>query len=170
MVKGLYQALSEQRKKPSTELKKLQKQRTILWRKQHTVERIEKPTKLARARTLGYKAKPGYALARIKVRKGGRSRRMYRRGRKPSKAGLRKFTPKQSLQAIAEAKAGRRFRNLEVLASYPVGEDGQYKFFEVILIDPNNPHIISDPKINWICQHHGRVFRGLTPAAKRSRK
>jgi len=81
------------------------------------------------------------------------------------------FTPKQSLQAIAEQKAARKFPNLEVLNSYLAAEDGTYKFFEVIMVDPHNPHIKNDPKINWICQpqHRRRVFRGLTAAGKRAR-
>ncbi|MEM5855293.1 MAG: 50S ribosomal protein L15e, partial [Candidatus Aenigmatarchaeota archaeon] len=145
--------------------------RMIEWRKQHTVERIEKPTKLDRARSLGYKAKPGFIVVRVKVRKGGRRRARYHRGRKPSKAGMVHFTPKQSLQAIAEQKAARKFPNLEVLNSYLVAEDGTTKFFEVIMVDPNNPHVKNDPKINWICepQHRKRVFRGLTSAGKKAR-
>ncbi|MEM5853994.1 MAG: 50S ribosomal protein L15e [Candidatus Aenigmatarchaeota archaeon] len=147
------------------------KKRMIEWRKQHTVERIEKPTKLDRARSLGYKAKPGFIVVRVKVRKGGRRRARYHRGRKPSKAGMVHFTPKQSLQAIAEQKAARKFPNLEVLNSYLVAEDGTTKFFEVIMVDPNNPHVKNDPKINWICepQHRKRVFRGLTSAGKKAR-
>lgn len=170
MVKGLYQYLKEAWKSGS--LKKSIKEKLVEWRKQHTVERIEKPTRLDRARTLGYKAKKGFVLARVRVRKGGRRRRLYGRGgRKPSKAGLVKFTPKKSLRQIAEEKAQRKFPNLEVLNSYYVAEDGNYKYFEVILVDPNHPNIKSDPKINWIClpANRKRVFRGLTSAGKKSR-
>jgi large subunit ribosomal protein L15e len=172
MVKGLYQAIAKQWKKPDESVKKLQKQRLIEWREQHTVERIDKPTRLDRARALGYKAKQGFVLARVKVGKGGRRRRLYgRRGRKPSKAGLVRFTPKMSHQAIAEQKANRKFPNLEVIGSYQVGEDGTTKFFEVIMVDPKNPNIINDPKINWICQpqHRKRALRGLTSAGKKAR-
>ncbi|MEM7821419.1 MAG: 50S ribosomal protein L15e [Candidatus Aenigmatarchaeota archaeon] len=166
MVKGMYHYIKENWKK---ELK----EKLIEWRRQHTVEKIEKPTRLDRARELGYKAKKGYVVARVKVRKGGRRRKLYgRRGRKPSKSGLVKFTPKQSLQAIAEQKANRKFPNLEVIGSYYVGEDGMYKWFECLLVDPKNPNIIKDPKINWISlpAHRKRALRGLTAAAKKSRK
>jgi large subunit ribosomal protein L15e len=165
MVKGLYQYLRENWKKNLAS-------KLVIWRKQKVVERIEKPTRLDRARALGYKAKQGFVLCRVRVRKGGRRRPLYGRGgRKPSKAGLVKFTPGKSLQWQAEEKAARKFPNLEVLNSYYVGEDGTYKWFEVILVDPHHPNIKNDPKINWICKpaHKGRVFRGLTSAGKKSR-
>jgi large subunit ribosomal protein L15e len=165
MVKGLYQHLKEN-------LQKNLASRLVVWRKQNVVERIEKPTRLDRARALGYKAKPGFVLCRVRVRKGGRRRPLYgRRGRKPSKAGLVKFTHGKSLQWQAEEKAARKFPNLEILNSYPVGEDGNYKWFEVILVDPHNPSIRNDPNISWIYgpAHKGRVFHGLTSAGKKSR-
>lgn len=90
------------------------------------------------------------------------------KGRKPSKAG-RFFTPLQSLQAIAEKRAARKYPNLELLNSYYVGEDGTQKFYEVILVDPHHPVIAADKKINWIAHQRKRVFRGLTSAARKSR-
>lgn len=163
MVKGVYQHLKNAWQKNL-------KSKLVLWRKQNVVERIEKPTRLDRARALGYKAKPGFVLCRVRVRKGGRKRRLYgRRGRKPSKAGLIKFTHGKSLKWQAEEKASRKYSNLEVLNSYFVGEDGNYKWFEVVLVDPNNPSIKNDPKISWISRQRARVFRGLTSAGKKSR-
>jgi large subunit ribosomal protein L15e len=163
MAKGIYQAIrSIWRKRENLELIK---ERLAEWRKDPVIKRIEKPTRLDKARALGYKAKQGFVVVRVRVRKGGRRRRLYgRRGRKPSKAGLVKFTPKLSLQTIAEQKAQRKFPNLEVLSSYYAAEDGMYKWFECILVDPHHPNIMNDPKINWICrpQHRKRVFRGLT--------
>jgi large subunit ribosomal protein L15e len=171
MAKSSYKYIREIWKKPEEKLGQLLKQRLIQWSKQHTVERIDKPTRLDRARALGYKAKKGYVLARVKIRKGGRRRPADRRGRKPSKAGLVHFTFGKSKQWIAEEKAQRKFPNLEVLGSYPVGETGTDKFFEVILVDPNDPNIKNDPKINWICEpaNRRRVLRGLTSAGKKSR-
>lgn len=162
----MYQAIAEQWKR------RIAKQRLIEWRRQHTVERIDRPTRLDRARALGYKAKQGYVLARVRVRKGGRRRRLYgRKGRKPSKSGLTHFTPKLSLQAIAEQKVQRKFGNLNVLNSYWVGSDGMHSWFETIMVDPNSPVIKSDPHIKWIAerQHRKRALRGLTSAGKKSR-
>jgi large subunit ribosomal protein L15e len=82
-----------------------------------------------------------------------------------------KITMAKSIQRIAEERAAKRYPNLEVLASYWVGEDGAHKYYEVILVDPSQPSILADPKIRWIAehQHTGRVYRGLTPAGKKGR-
>ncbi len=50
-------------------------------------------------------------------------------------------------------------------------EDGLRRWFEVILVDPHSPEIISDSKINWICDRssRGRVTRGKTSAGQKSR-
>ena len=145
------------------------KERLIAWRREEVVTRIERPTRLERARQVGYRAKQGFVLVRTRIRKGGRRRPTLHKGRKPSKTGLVRYTTKQSLQAIAEKRVARHFSNLEVLNSYYVGEDGKNKFFEVILVDPSHPVIRSDTKINWIMTQKRRVFRGLTAAGKRSR-
>lgn len=171
-MKGTYHAIRQLWKKPEERLGQLLKQRLIEWRKSETVERVERPTRLDRARALGYRAKQGYVIARVKIKKGGRRRTLYgRMGRKPSKAGLIHFTPGKSKQWIAEEKAARKFVNMEVLNSYEVGQDGTRHYFEVILVDPNHPNIKNDPKINWICNpaNRRRVVHGLTAAGKKSR-
>lgn len=164
---GMYKRIEELWKKGKN--KELWKKRIIQWRKERTVERIEKPTRLDRARRLGYKAEQGFVLARVKIKKGGRKRPKPPAGRKPRKLGIKKFTSGKSLGYIAEEKAARKFRNLEVLNSYYVGEDGQHKWYEIILVDPNHPVIKKDPKINWIVSDKRRVFRGRTSAGKKSR-
>ncbi len=132
------------------------------------VERIARPTRIARARSLGYRAKQGFIVVRARIGKGGRKRPRPRKGRKPTKIGVY-FTPKQSHQAIAEKRAARKFPNLEVLNSYNVGESGTHHFFEVIMVDPHHPVIARDKRINWIAHTRKRVFRGLTSAARKSR-
>jgi len=145
------------------------KERLKKWRKSRVVERVEKPFNIKRARALGYKAKQGYVVVRVRVKKGGRRRPKPGAGRKPSKAGIIHFTPKKSLQLIAEEKAARKYPNLEVLNSYLVADDGVYKYFEVIMVDPHHPVILSDKNINWIAKQRRRVFRGLTSAGKKVR-
>ncbi len=166
MAEGIYQHARQAWRTGLKTGKELVKQRMIGWREMHTVERIDTPMRLDRARSLGYKAKQGYLLARVKVIRGGRTRPRYHRGRKPSKAGMTKFTPKKSLRWSAEEKAQKRFVNCEVLNSYYVGEDGRYMWFEVILVDKNHPAIASDPKISWILDQHRRTNKGLTSAGK----
>ena len=151
---------------------KADKKSLIDWRKQGTVERLEYPTRLARAHSVGYKAKKGFIVIRVKVRKGGRHRKLYgRRGRKPSKSGLVKFTPNKGLKWIAEERGQKRYPNLEVLNSYYAGEDGMFKWFEVVMVDPRRPEIASDKNMKWIAssKHHRRVYRGLTAAGKQAR-
>ena len=170
-MKSFYRFIHKSWKKPKENLGGIIRKRLIEWRKQDVVERIEKPTRLDRARSLGYKAKKGYVLVRVKLKKGGRRRRLYgRRGRKPSKAGLVKFTPKKGLRWIAEEKANRKFPNLEVLNSYLAVDDGVNKWFECILVDPNDPNIKSDRKINWITNQKKRALHGLTSAGKKARR
>jgi len=144
----------------------------IEWRRQPRFQRIEKPTRLDKARGLGYKSKKGFVIVRGRMKRGGRRRPLYgRRGRKPSKAGLTGFTPKKSLQWIVEERVQKKYPNLEVLNSYWVGEDGQKIWFEVILVDPNSPDIKKDKNLKWITekQHRKRVLRGLTGSGKKSR-
>jgi len=128
----------------------LMKQRAIRWRRQPSVVRIPKPTRIDKARRLGYKAKQGFVVVRVRVRKGGRRRPRPRSGRRPKAMGVKKLTPVKSIRLIAEERAARKFPNLEVLNSYWVWEDGRYKWYEVIMVDPHHPAIKSDPDINWI--------------------
>jgi large subunit ribosomal protein L15e len=151
------------------EYEKIMKKRLIVWRRQPVIIRIERPTKLDRAHSLGYKAKQGFVMTRIRIGKGSSKRKKPMGGRKPGKAGLVKITPTMNLQHIAEMRVARKFPNLEVLNSYYIAEDGKQKWFEVILVDPNHSCIKNDPKLNWICKTKRRVFRGLTSAGKRSR-
>ena len=79
--------------------------------------------------------------------------------------------PKRSHRALAEDRVGRRLKNLRVLNSYWVGQDGTYKFFEVILVDSFHKAVRRDPHVNWICsnkQKH-RENRGLTGSGRRHR-
>ncbi len=151
--------------------KQLRIQRIKKWRKEGSVVRIDKPTRLDRARRLGYKAKPGYIIVRSRVRRGSRRRPRPNRGRRTKRMGTTRITGRKSRQWMAEERAARRYPNLEVLNSYWVGEDGMYKWFEVILVDPYHPAIANDHRINWIStnKHKGRVFRGKTSAGQKSR-
>ncbi|MBR9679956.1 MAG: 50S ribosomal protein L15e [Candidatus Altiarchaeota archaeon] len=164
---GYYKYIQAAWKKPAS----IVKSRLLGWRRQEVVTRIEHPTRPDRARGLGYKAKQGFVVARVKLLKGGRTRPRWRAGRKPSKMGMNKYYPKKSLQFIAEEKAVRKYPNLEVLNSYWVGEDGVHKWFEIILLDPSHPAIRKDKDLGWIAQkqHKSRVHRGLTSAGKKSR-
>jgi len=167
-----YKYIAEEWAKPEKSfVEELMRQRLIEWRKQNTVTRIERPTRLDKARKLGYKAKQGFVVARTRVRRGNMRKIRPKAGRRPKRMGVKKFKPAKSLRLIGEERTARKFPNLEVLNSYWVGEDGRSKWFEVILVDPSSPSIRSDKDINWITepQHKRRVFRSLTRAGKKIR-
>jgi len=131
-------------------VEELMRERVIRWRRQPSIARMERPTRLDRARRLGYKAKKGFVIARVRIRRGGRRKPRPRMGRRPKRMGVSKYTPAKSLKLIAEERAARKFPNLEVLNSYWVWEDGTSKWFEIIMVDPHNPSIRSDKNVGWI--------------------
>lgn len=164
MYKQMKQTIESEYKNRS----ELYKQRIVKWNKEPSVTKVSKPTNIARARELGYKAKEGIIIARVKLAGGMRKRKHAAGGRKPSRSG-RYFTRSKSLQAIAEERAARKFSNCETMNSYFVGAAGTWKFYEVILLDKNSSSLKSDPKYNKIISQNGRAFRGLTSAGKRHR-
>jgi large subunit ribosomal protein L15e len=151
---GMYKYITESLQTMFKERGDRYKERLKEWRTK-TVQPVAKPTNLSRARSLGYKAKEGYKLAIVKIKRGRRHRKHPDGGRKPGKNY--RFTSRDvSLQTIAELKAARKF-GMEAMNSYFVGSDGVFKFFEVILLDKS----LSAAK--------GRVERGLTSSAKKGR-
>jgi len=170
--KSMYHYIGEAWKDPRGEqMQDISWQRLVDWRKEGTFVRVPKPTRLDKARALGYRAKQGFVIVRVKVRKGGLRKHRIRKGRRPKRKGILKITMRKNIQRIAEERMSKKYPNLEVLASYWVGEDGRHKWFEVIGVDPNHPVIKADPKLNWICssKHTHRAIRGLTPAGKKGR-
>ncbi|MHA1150282.1 MAG: 50S ribosomal protein L15e [Promethearchaeota archaeon] len=145
--------------------------RGIEYRRGPSIQRVNRPTKIQRARTLGYKAKQGYAIVRARIRKGGMHKKRPKRGRKPRAMGISKFTTGKNLQWIAEERVQRKYPNMQILNSYLVYNDGTHWYYEVIIVDPSHPVIKSDPKINWICEAHQkrRVTRGKTSAGRKAR-
>ena len=135
--------------------------------------RLTRPTRPDKAHCMGYKAKQGYVIYRMRIRKGGRRRvasknRIYGKNRTHH---IYKLTPKVNLQNMAEMKAGKALPSLRLLNSYWVNEDGVYKYYECIFVDPMHPAIQHDPNINWIVssKHTHRECRGLTSAGRQHR-
>jgi len=132
------------------------------WRREPAIKRVDRPTRLDRARSIGYKAKQGYAVARVKVRRGNRRKQRPKAGRGPGQMGVVKISPGKSLQRVAEERTSRKYPNMGVLGSYWVGEDGNNKWFEVVLVDPDQPGVDVDVKKD-------AAHRGQTPAGKKGR-
>jgi len=165
---SIYLQLSNAWKEPEKEHKILWRQRLIEWRSEPSSIRIERPTRLDRARAVGYKPKPGIILIRQRVERGGRLRKKIRHPRRSKHSG-RRLDVDKSYQWIAEERAQKRHVNCEVINSYYVAEDGNHYWFEVILADRTHPVITNDRILSGICSQHGRVYRGLTSSGKRSR-
>ena len=164
----MYGYIAQAWKKPSRELLR---DRMIEWRKGNSLVKVDKPLRLDRARSLGYKSKKGFVIVRSRVLRGGRKRqRAGVKGRKTRKMTIRK-TLKMNYKWVAEIRAARKFKNLEVLNSYPIGKDGKNYFFEIIMVDPSKNEIKKDRTTGWISKgaNKKRAERGLTSAAKKSR-
>jgi len=171
-VAGIYRDIKGKVKEPfHSELKELMMERKKSWRKGPSITRVERPTRINKARQYGYKAKQGFVVARTRIRRGGARKSRPVKGRRPKRAGAVRITRAKNLQRIVEERTDKRYPNLEVLGSYWLWEDGQYKWFEVVLVDPSHPAIKSDKDVGWITkpQHKGRAHRGLTPAGKKGR-
>lgn len=161
------------RKKQSDVMRFLLRVRTWEYRQLPKITRVNRPTRTDKARALGYKAKQGYVIYRVAVRRGGRKRQ---NGKgivygKPKHHGINQLKFRRNLRSVAEERIGRRCGNLRVLNSYWVGQDSTYKYFEVILVDPQHKAIRRDPAINWIVApvHKHREMRGLTSAGRSGR-
>lgn len=165
---GMYKYIREAWKKPHSSMPELIRQRLIQWRKEPATIRLEHPTRLDRARSLGYKAKQGIIIVRQRTPRGGHKKPFPSGGRRS-----KKYTTRKSLmmnyQTISEQRANKSYPNCEVLNSYEVGRDGKYIWHEVILVDRAHPAVKADPNLRWIMHTRGRVFRGLTSSGKKSR-
>ena len=159
-----YKYMAEAWRKPaSSYVKEIMKDRVILWRKEQAITRVDKPTRIDRARRLGYKDKTGYVIVRVRVRKSGYRRQRPKMGRRQKKMGVNKLKVAKSMRLIAEERTARKFPNLEVLNSYWVWQDGINKWYEVILVN-----LTVLPKLS-LGKGRGRVFRGLTSAGRKVR-
>lgn len=171
---GAYKYLQELwRKKQSDVLRFVMRVRCWEYRQLPVIHKATKPSRLDKARALGFKQKQGYVVYRVRIRRGGRKRAVHKGTvyGKPVHQGIRKLKKARSHRSVAEEKVGRRCSNLRVLNSYWVGQDAAYKFFEVIMVDPAHNAIKKDPRINWIVseKHNKRELRGLTSAGKKYR-
>jgi len=146
----------------------IMQKRAIDYRKENTsVVKLERPTNIISARHVGYKAKEGIFVARVRVRKGSGKYTRPKNKRRPKRQGQTKLTRKKSIQAIAEERASKAFENAEVIGSYKINEDGRTHYYEVVLADRLNPSIISDKELSYLLfNQKGRAERGKTFAGR----
>ena len=121
--------------------------KAIQWRKETAVTRIDKPTRLQRARRLGYKAKQGIVVIRMRVGVGGMRRQRPRGGRRPKHLGVVRIKADVSMKQVAEKRILTRYPNMKLLGSYFLYKDGMHLWFEIILADPDHPRISKDKEL-----------------------
>ncbi|KAK7858250.1 large ribosomal subunit protein eL15z [Quercus suber] len=150
---GAYKYVSELwRKKQSDVMRFLQRVRCWEYRQQSAIVRVTRPTHPDKARPLGYKAKQGYVVYRVRVRRGGQKRPVPKGivYRKPTNQGVTQLKFQRSKRSVAEERAGLQLGGLRVLNSYWLNEDSTYKYYEVILVDVAHNAIKIDTRINWL--------------------
>jgi len=171
---GAYKYLEELWKKKQCDVMRfISRVRTWELRQLPAIHRAARSTRPDKARRLGYKAKQGFVIYRVRVKRGGRKRKVSKGicYGKPSTSGVRKQKAARNLQNVAEERVGRKMGSLRVLNSYWVTHDAVNKWFEVICVDPMHAAIRRDPRINWICNptHKHREMRGVTRAGRKGR-
>ena len=127
----------------STELRA----KAVIWRKENAVTRIDKPSRITRARRLGYKAKQGIAVVRMRVGTGGMRKQRPRGGRRPKHLGVTRIKAAVSMKQVAERRVLERHPNMKLLGSYFLYKDGMHYWFEIILADPSHPSIAKDKEL-----------------------
>ena len=123
------------------------RERAVKWRREEAVTRINRPSRLLKAKRLGYKAKQGITVIRMRVGTGGMRKQRPRGGRRPKHLGVTRIKGDDSMKIVAQRRVLRRFPNMSLLGSYFLYRDGAHYWFEVILADPHHPRIQQDPEL-----------------------
>jgi large subunit ribosomal protein L15e len=165
---GIYKYIRKSWQEPTDEAKAMWKARLIGWRKENASVRIAYPTRLDRARAVGYRAKEGVLLVRQRVTR-GTHKREDRSGGRHSSNSQHRMNLQMNYQIIAERRANDAHPNCEVLNSYFVAKDGKHAWYEVVLVDRANPNVLADSRLAGIAHQRGRAYRGLTSANRKSR-
>lgn len=161
------------KKKGADVMKFTQRIRAWEYRHNHAIVRLRRPTRPDKARMLGWKAKQGFSVFRVRIRRGGR-KRIAHKGitfGKPKSSGITGLKLNKNHRAVAEQRLGNRMGGLRVLNSYWSNTDSVFTWYEVLCADPMHPAIRRDPRSNWVVNavHKHREQRGLTSAGRKHR-
>jgi len=102
---GAYKYLEELfKKKQSDLLRFLLRVRCWQYRQLNAIHRASRPMRPDKARRLGYRAKQGYVVYRVRVRRGGRKRPVPKGATygKPANQGVNQLKFQRSLRSVAE--------------------------------------------------------------------
>ncbi len=114
---GAYKYLTElYTKKQSDVLQFVSRVRCWEYRQLAIIHRASRPSRPDKARRLGYKAKQGYLIYRIRVRKGNRKKPVPKGATygKPVRQGVNHLKYQRGLKSTAEERVGKRCGNLRV--------------------------------------------------------
>merc|ERR1740139_706436 len=112
---GAYKYLQELwRKKQSDVIRFVLRVRCWEYRQLPVIHKVGKPSRLDKARALGFKQKQGYAIYRVRIRRGGRKRAVHKGTvyGKPVHQGIRKLKKSRSHRSVAEEHNKRELRGL----------------------------------------------------------
>ena len=123
------------------------REKAILWRRQNAITRIDKPSRITRAKRLGYKAKQGIIVVRMRVGAGGMRKQRPRGGRRPKHLGVTRIKADVSMKQVAERRVLERYPNMRLIGSYFLYNDSIHYWFEIILADPSHPRIAKDKEL-----------------------
>ena len=121
--------------------------RAVQWRKENAFTRIDRPSRIQRARRLGYKAKQGMVVIRTRVGTGGMRKQRPVAGRRQKHLGVLHIKADVNMQQVAEKRTQEKYKNLKLLGSYFLYKDGFHYWFEVILADASHPRISKDKEL-----------------------
>ena len=123
------------------------REKAVIWRKQNALTRIDRPSRITRARRLGYKAKQGIIVVRMRVGAGGMRKQRPTGGRRPKHLGVTRIKADVSMKQVAERRVMERYPNMKLFGSYFLYKDGMYFWFEIILADKSHNSIIKDKEL-----------------------
>jgi large subunit ribosomal protein L15e len=126
------------------------KGRLVAWRKGPRVVRLAHPTRLDRARQVGYKAKQGFVVVRVRISRGGIRIKRPTSGRRPKHLGVLRIKGQIPEADVVAGRAIDRYPNMKVLGSYFLMEDGRFRWFEAVLVDTHHPAIVADRELRHL--------------------
>ena len=115
MTQGLYHHLRQAWKKPD---EKRLRELMINWRAGQSITKLERPTRIDKARMLGYKAKKGFVIYRVTLQRGGRAKARPRVKRRSKRFSVKKIL-RMSYQWVAEQRVQNKFSHLCLGAKLP---------------------------------------------------
>ncbi|CAL5083003.1 unnamed protein product [Urochloa decumbens] len=157
---GAYKYVSELwRRKQSDVMRFVQRVRCWEYRQQPAIVRLTRPTRPDKARRLGFKAKQGYVVYRVRVRRGGRKRPVPKGivYGKPKHQGITQLKFQRNKRSVAEERAGRKLGGLRVLNSYWVNE--VLKFPGTKILSCESHCLVVTPSLELITKQQDSTYK-----------